>query len=75
LIDGIELNLIRNDLVVSKAYEKGVRLTKSEFKKLELRLQRTLGIERWSVCVAPNARTSYALMPIEIEIILDERRL
>jgi len=46
LIDGIELNLIRNDLVVSKAYEKGVRLTKSEFKKLELRLQRTLGIER-----------------------------
>lgn len=43
--------------VAIKLYAKGVKLTKKAFAKLASRLQRTAGIERWSVRIAPQPYT------------------
>lgn len=49
-------NAIRlNVSVKTEFYEKGVRMIESKFAKLESRLHRTLGIEKWSVCITPKA--------------------
>ena len=40
--------------VATKLYAKGVKLTKKEFAKLASRLQRTAGVERWSVRIVPH---------------------
>ncbi len=40
--------------VATKLYAKGVKLTKKEFAKLASRLQRTAGVERWSVRIVPQ---------------------
>ena len=39
--------------VAIKVYAKGVKLTRKAFAKLATRLQRTAGIERWSVRIVP----------------------
>lgn len=43
--------------VAIKLYAKGVKLTKKAFAKLAPRLQRTAGIERWSVRIVPQPYT------------------
>ena len=40
--------------VATKLYAKGVKLTRKAFAKLSSRLQRTAGIERWSVRIVPH---------------------
>ena len=40
--------------VATKVYAKGVKLTRKAFARLASRLQRTAGIERWSVRIVPR---------------------
>ena len=38
---------------VAKTYSKGVRRTKAEIKKLAPWLERTTGLEKWSILIQP----------------------
>ena len=39
----------------TQAYPKGVKLTKAQKKRLEQRLQRQAGLEKWAIEIAPPA--------------------
>ena len=39
---------------LDKKYERGVKLTKRELEPYEQRLERTQGIEKWSVVIEPK---------------------
>ena len=39
---------------IEKVYSKGITMSKSAFKELSKRLCRTVGIEKWSLCIFPD---------------------